>query len=473
MPARERVVEVSAFVAAPLAGMTLAGLGCEVLRVDPPGGGLDFGRWPVTPDGESLFWAGLNRGKRSVVVDFRRPEGRELVASMVVAGGAEGGVLLTNLGAGGALAHDRLRQVRADVVSIEVEGYPDGRSAVDYTIAARTGIPLVTGPRGHVGPVNSPLPTWDIATGLNAALATREALHRRALTGRGARVRIALSDVALGLLSSLGLVDEPRLAVEPRGRDGNYLYGAFGRDFLLADGARVMIVALTAKQWRALVSAMGAGDDIAALEKSRHLDFEREGERYLARYEIAELVERWCGARTSSEVADVLEAHGVAWAPYGTAPELATGTPGAGLVGELGLPFRFDDTGSPPLGRAPVLGQDTEQVLTELLGLSARERRSSARRRPRRRAGAEGRGRWWLTAPGSARTRCPRDRRGAWRPWCNPGGAPTWATPCRCCGTGPISRNWPGPKTSARTVIPAAPTRGPSASPDASPGAAA
>ena len=396
----ERVVEMSAFVAAPLAGMTLAGLGCEVLRVDPPGGGLDFGRWPVTPGGESLFWAGLNRGKRSVVVDFRRPEGRELVASMVVAGRTEGGVLLTNLGASGALGHDRLRERRADVVSIEIEGYPDGRTAVDYTIAAQTGIPLVTGPRGHVGPVNSPLPTWDIATGLNAALATKEALRRRALTGRGARVRIALSDVAIGLLSSLGMVDEPRLAVEPRARDGNYLYGAFGRDFLLADGTRVMIVAITLKQWRALVGAVGLAAELAALEESHGLDFEREGDRFLARYDIADLVERWCGARTSSEVADVFEVHGVSWAPYGTAPDFAawcaqegpdgalagavppggssvtspgTAGPRTGLVGDLGLPFRFDDDFSPPLGRAPALGQHTEQVLTELLGLSPRE----------------------------------------------------------------------------------------------------
>ncbi len=355
MPSAERVVELSAFVAAPLAGMTLAGLGCEVLRVDPPGGGLDFGRWPVTPGGESLFWAGLNRGKRSVVVDFRRPEGRELVAAMVVAGGAEGGVLLTNLGAGGALAHDRLRQARADVVSIEVEGYPDGRSAVDYTIAARTGIPLVTGPQDHIGPVNSPLPTWDIATGLNAALATREALHRRALTGRGARVRIALSDVAVGLLSALGFVDEPGLAAEPRGRDGNYLYGAFGRDFLLADGTRVMIVAITVKQWHALVGALALGEDIAAVEKSRRLDFEREGDRFTGRYEIAELVQRWCGARTSSEVAEAFEAHGVAWAPYGTAPEFAAGCagPGDGDAGGAapGLPFRFDGAGAPPSAR--------------------------------------------------------------------------------------------------------------------------
>src|ERR1019366_5100150 len=101
-PTAERIVEVSAFVAGPLAGMTLAGLGCEVLRVDPPGGGLDFARWPITASGESIFWAGLNRGKRSVVIDYRRDKGRELVAALVVAGGTEGGIFLTNLGAGGA-----------------------------------------------------------------------------------------------------------------------------------------------------------------------------------------------------------------------------------------------------------------------------------------------------------------------------------------------------------------------------------
>lgn len=382
---------MSAFVAAPLAGMTLAGLGCEVLRVDPPGGGLDFGRWPVTPEGDSLFWAGLNRGKRSVVVDFRRDEGRELVASMVVAGGAEGGVLLTNLGAHGPLRHDRLRERRADVVSIEIEGFPDGRSALDYTIAARTGIPLVTGPSGHVGPVNSPLPTWDIATGLSAALAAQEALRQREKTGRGTRARIALSDVALGLLSSLGLVDEPRLAVEPRARDGNYLYGAFGRDFLLADGARVMIVAITPKQWRALAGALGLSAELGEIERSRRMDFEREGDRYRARYEIAGLVERWCATRTLSDVAEVFEAHGASWAPYGSAPDFAgpwghevptdvlagpgpaEACSGAGLVRDIGLPFRFNDDASSSLGPAPALGQDTEQVMTDLLGLSQHE----------------------------------------------------------------------------------------------------
>jgi len=76
-----RVVECSAFVAAPLGGMTLAQLGAEVIRVDPIGGGLDVKRWPVTRDGKSLFWAGLNKGKRSVVVDIRSPRGRERAVS--------------------------------------------------------------------------------------------------------------------------------------------------------------------------------------------------------------------------------------------------------------------------------------------------------------------------------------------------------------------------------------------------------
>lgn len=381
-----RIVEVSAFVAAPLAGMTLAGLGCEVVRVDPPGGGLDFARWPVTASGDSLFWAGLNRGKRSVVIDFRREEGRELVSSMVAAGGEEGGVFLTNLGAKGTLRHDALSERRPGVISVEIHGYPDGRSAVDYTISAETGIPLMTGPQGHVGPVNSPLPTWDIATGLSAAMGTREALWRRERTGVGAHVRIALADVALGLLASLGFLDEEGYAVEPRRRDGNYLYGSFGRDFLLADGARIMVVALTGRQWRALVAALGLAEEIKRLEGSSGLDLDREGDRFRLRREVSLLVERWCATRSLVTAAKALDAHGVCWSLYGSASNFAdtaaarksannatVAASSAGLVHDIGLPVRLGEAPLRPLGPAPDLGQDTEDVLSELLGLSAYE----------------------------------------------------------------------------------------------------
>jgi 2-methylfumaryl-CoA isomerase len=71
-----RIVELSAFVAAPLAGMTMAQMGAEVIRIDRIGGGVDFSRWPVTKEGRSLYWAGLNKGKRSVALALGRPEGR-------------------------------------------------------------------------------------------------------------------------------------------------------------------------------------------------------------------------------------------------------------------------------------------------------------------------------------------------------------------------------------------------------------
>ena len=78
-----RIVEGSAFVAAPLSGMTLAQLGADVIRFDPIKGGLDYRRWPITKDGKSLFWAGLNKGKRSIAVNINAPEGRELVTRLI------------------------------------------------------------------------------------------------------------------------------------------------------------------------------------------------------------------------------------------------------------------------------------------------------------------------------------------------------------------------------------------------------
>jgi crotonobetainyl-CoA:carnitine CoA-transferase CaiB-like acyl-CoA transferase len=155
-----RIVEGSAFVAAPLGGMTLAQLGADVIRFDPIGGGLDARRWPVTAKGRSLFWAGLNKGKRSVAIDIRSPRGRDLIAALVAAPGPDAGFLLTNLPAKGWLSYDALRAQRPDVVMVTIVGNPDGSSAVDYTINPATGFPWATGPaaEGGIGGVPQPLP---------------------------------------------------------------------------------------------------------------------------------------------------------------------------------------------------------------------------------------------------------------------------------------------------------------------------
>ena len=129
-----RVVEGSAFVAAPLGGMTLAQLGADVIRFDPIGGGLDAHRWPVTADGRSLFWAGLNKGKRSIAVAMRSPQGKELLTDLITAPGDDAGLFLTNFSAVGWLDFTELTARRPDLIMVNIVGNPDGSSAVDYTV---------------------------------------------------------------------------------------------------------------------------------------------------------------------------------------------------------------------------------------------------------------------------------------------------------------------------------------------------
>ena len=94
-----RVVEGSAFVAVPLAGMTLAQMGADVIRFDRLEGGLDASRWPVAPNGQSHFWVGLNKGKRSIAIDMKSPRGREIVSEIICAPGEDAGLFITNLSA--------------------------------------------------------------------------------------------------------------------------------------------------------------------------------------------------------------------------------------------------------------------------------------------------------------------------------------------------------------------------------------
>src|SRR5258707_428496 len=181
-----RIVELSAFVAAPLGGMTMAQLGAEVIRIDPIGGGIDHDRWPVTKNGASLYWAGLNKAKRSVALALNKPEGRELVLAIV----------------------------------------------------------------GH-----------------------------------------------------LGYIGDVQINGHSRPAIGNDLYGSFGRDFATADGRRIIIIALTPRQWRGLGRATGLADKLAMLGAMFDADLETETGRYEARDAIAALLARWCASRSLADIA--------------------------------------------------------------------------------------------------------------------------------------------------------------------------
>ncbi|MEQ1768668.1 MAG: CoA transferase [Devosia sp.] len=379
-----RIVEGSAFVAAPLGGMTLAQLGADVIRYDQIGGGLDFGRWPLAPDGQSLFWVGLNKGKRSLQVDLRSPEGQELLARLITAPGTDGGIFLTNLPARGALAYEALKQRRKDVIVVLLTGNADGSSEVDYTVNAAAGFLSVTGPKGGTEPINAVLPAWDIALGEMAALAVLAADRRRRATGEGSLVTIALSDVAFAATAALGRLAQAELGTVAE-RDGNNLYGAFGRDFATSDGRRIMLVGLTARQWKALVEAIGI--DIRTIETATGADLSTESGRYAAREAIAEAVAPWVAARSLPELRSILDAAGAAWSPYRSFGEalsedarVSPGNPmfarieqpGIGSLLSAASPLNFAGSERLAPRPAPRLGEHTDQVLMEM-GLTEAE----------------------------------------------------------------------------------------------------
>lgn len=381
-----RIVEGSAFIAAPMCGMTLAQLGADVIRFDQIGGGIDYRRWPVTSDNTSIYWAEMNKGKRSIAVDIRSDAGRELLTDLICAPGEHGGIFSTNLPARGWLAYERLREKRPDLIQHEIIGNRHGTSALDYTVNAKVGFPYVTGPEDDDRPVNHVLPAWDIATAYLAAIDILAADRHRRLTGEGQQIKLALADVALTCTAHLGLVGEVHINGEERQRHGNYLYGALGRDFLTADDERVMVIAVSGKQWDGLLEATGLTAEVQAIADRHGLDFAREGDRFAVRRELCELLEPWFRSKPLAELAAVFDRCGICWDKYQTIGELVLNDPDCSDDNPV-----FETIEQPGIGRYPVpggaqsfstiaretprpaprVGQHTDEILSELLGLDS------------------------------------------------------------------------------------------------------
>ena len=379
-----RIVEGAAFVAGPSCALMFAQLGAEVIRFDAIGGGPDYGRWPLSPDGRSLYWEGLNKGKKSIAIDLRAPEGRTLAQRLATSGD---GIFVTNYPLDGFLSYDTLAKLRPDLIAARVMGWPDGRQAVDYTVNAATGFPLLTGPVETDAPVNHVLPAWDLLAGAQAAFSLLAALRARDVTGSGCDIRLALSDVAAATLGTLGMVGEALSGGDQRPRTGNDLYGLFGRDFETADGERVMIVAITPRQWTGLIDLLSLREAVEAIERTRGVFFEKdEGARFRHREALLPLFVHAIGQRTRAQLGPALDAAGMCWAPYRSVDQAVTDPGGlvAGntLYGDVahpsgtyptpGFPASFDGLRASLLATHR-LGADTDEVLATTLGLDSQE----------------------------------------------------------------------------------------------------
>jgi 2-methylfumaryl-CoA isomerase len=267
-------------------------------------------------------------------------------------------------------------------------GWADGAPAVDYTVNAAVGLPLMTGPVHDLRPVNHVLPAWDLLTGAYAAFSLVSALLARRATGEGREIRIPLSDIAGSTVANLGMLAEAQLAGRQRPRVGNDLFGAFGRDFMTRDGRRVMVVAITPRQWKGLLEVLGLAEPVAALETELGVGFGRdEGARFTHRARLAPLFDQAFAHKDLAELTPVFDSLGVCWGiyqPLETAiadPRLFAGNP---VFDEIRHPSgeRYIAPGAAatlpqddraPVRPAPRLGENTEEVLAELLGLDSGE----------------------------------------------------------------------------------------------------
>jgi crotonobetainyl-CoA:carnitine CoA-transferase CaiB-like acyl-CoA transferase len=366
-----RVVDLSRVLAGPYATMTLADLGADILKIEHPAGGDETRTWgPPFAGGESAYFLSVNRGKRSVALDLKDPEGLELALELC----ARADVVIENFRPGGAarlgLDYEAVRRRRPSVVYCTISGFgarePRDRAGYDFTVQAESGLMAITGePDGE--PMKVGVAIVDVLAGLNAATAILAALHRRDLTGEGDFVEVSLLDSAFAALVNVGA--NALLTGEEPLRHGNAHPSIVPyQPFRGTDGWIAVAAAndgLYARLCTAIERPDLAADERYATNEARVLNRETL---------IAELEAVFAG-RSTDDWERLLLAAGVPVGKIrGVGEALRTGQartrrmdhPTAGTVELVGPPFELE---SATLGAAtppPLLGQHTAEVLREL-----------------------------------------------------------------------------------------------------------
>lgn len=366
-----RVLELGHAIAAPHCAQILADQGADVIRIEPPGGDRTRRALPVV-DGDSFYFASHNRRKRSVILDLKRPRGRQLFLRLA----DTADVLVTNYGAGVpdrlGIGYETLSARNPGMVFVHITGFgSDGPyrdfGAYDGIIQAMSGIPAVTGPAE--GP-----PTFvgafvaDHLAATQAAVGALLALHRRTATGAGSFVDIGMLEGYFGTLahhvaSALDGTAEPRAT-------GNAVPTAFANTFRAADGF-VYAAPLSPRAWQAFCDVVEAPNWLR--EANRRWTIEE------GRPEVEAIVESWTARRSRDEIIAELRAAGVPCGPVNDVVE-AVRDPGLAsrrAVVDVVMPsgrsvhvpapiVRFDQQGDDGPAAVPAAGQDTAQVLREL-----------------------------------------------------------------------------------------------------------
>jgi crotonobetainyl-CoA:carnitine CoA-transferase CaiB-like acyl-CoA transferase len=386
-----RVLDLSRILAGPWAAQTLADLGAEVIKIERPGAGDDTRAWgppfmtdPASGDrGDAAYFLSCNRGKKSVTIDFTKPEGAALVRELAM----HCDVLMENYKVGGLekyqLDYASLAAINPRLVYCSITGFGQtgpyaARPGYDFLIQAMGGLMSVTGERDDRpggGPQKVGVALTDIMTGLYAGVAVLAALRNRDATGRGQHIDLALLDVQVAALANQA--SNYLVTGTPPRRLGNDHPSIVPYQTLPASDGHIIIAIGNDKQFASFCLAAQRP------ELSADPRFLTNKDRVAHREALTGLLSAFTCQRTVDQWVTLMESAGVPCGPINTldrvfddpqvrARNLRLDLPHEryGSVPSVANPMRFSDTPINYPGAPPTLGEHNDQVLRELLGKS-------------------------------------------------------------------------------------------------------
>jgi formyl-CoA transferase len=370
------VLEATTTWAGPMCGCLLADLGADVIKVEPPQGDVSRFLPPFLPGTNpplSFMHASVNRNKRSMVLDLRRSEGRDIFKRVA----AEVDVIVENFRPGKldrrGLGYESIKEVNPDIIYVSISGFGQfgayaHRAGYDVLAQAHSGFLSLSGePQGE--PVKPPTFLSDDLGGLHAALAAVAAIRHRDRTGEGQYLDIALLDSIL--FQSNGNLALAAMDVELPRTGNEFVFNSPSNLFRCRDGY-VMLVILVDHHWQLLAPVIGRP------ELADHPDYATNAARIERRAELNQMLAQWFAGRTVEEAADLLEDQGLAFAPVRTYAQSArdphvierdmlqtTQADGTALL-HVGPPAKMSRTPLKIRTPAPSLGQHTEEILDKM-----------------------------------------------------------------------------------------------------------
>jgi formyl-CoA transferase/succinyl-CoA--D-citramalate CoA-transferase len=381
-----RVLELGSFIAGPFAGQLLSDYGAEVIKVETPGDGDPMRRWGVVQDGESLWWPGIARGKRSVAIDLRDERGRAVLGRLVAASD----IVVENFRPGRleewGLGWDALSAINPGLIMVRVSGFgqtgPRASEAGFGSIGeAMGGIRFTTGDPDRP-PSRAGVSLGDSLASLFSVIGALAALNERATSGTGQVVDVAIYEAVAALMEST--MADFELADVLRTRSGSVLPGvAPSNAYATADGSSIVIAGNADAVFARLCVAMGRPE---LADDERYATHGARGTNAVA---LDAEIERWTAARPVAELLLMLADHGVPAGRIYAAPDMladpqylardmvlrvtrADGT----QVPTNGVVPKFSRTPGVVERGAPALGEHTRAVLAELAGVDDDEWRA-------------------------------------------------------------------------------------------------